>query len=140
MERLTDVEQYASGIGAAHDIERLIDFVERKLVGDDDVKGDPASHSQPDQARNVHVRYGIATMRTREYFVEMNRKRVDRHLLIRYAHKNAGAVRMGEIIGKLYDRLGTRGLNDLVGTFGADDLADVGVHVADPGAIETVRG
>src|SRR5580700_11992515 len=124
-----DPQQHAAGGAAAHDVERCVDIVEREFVGDQAFERQPPGFDQPDQPRDVDVRHRVAAVGAGQYFVEMDRQRVDRDLLARHADQDAGAVGMGEIIGKLDHRFRAGGLDHLVGTFGADELADLRVHI-----------
>src|SRR3984957_7719711 len=135
-----DPQQHAAGGAAAHYVERGIDVVEREFVGDQALERQPPGFDQPDQPRDVDVRHRIAAVRAGQHFVEMDRQRVDRNFLARYADQHAGAVGVSEIIGKLDHRFRAGGLDHLVGTFGAADLADLRVHIRHRVAIEAVRG
>src|SRR6202035_1335274 len=98
------------------------------------------SFDQPNQSRNVDMRHRVAAVGASQHFVEMDWQRVDRNLFARHADQHASAVGMGEIIGKLDHRFHAGGLDNLVGTFDADDLADLRVQVCHRVAIETMGG
>ena len=51
-----DFQKYPPGLCAAHNVERGVDFFQRKFVGDDAVERNPAGLVQPDQPRNVDLR------------------------------------------------------------------------------------
>ena len=95
---------------------------------------------EPDQPRNVDLRDGVATVRTGQHFVEVDRQRVDRHLLARHSHQHAGAVRMRQIIGKLNHLFCASRLDHLVGPLVADNLTNRRIHVGDRGRVEAVGG
>src|SRR3984957_5041880 len=135
-----DPQQHAAGTAAAHHVERGIDVVEREFVGDQALERQPPGFDQPDQPRDVDVRHRIAAVRPGQDFVEMDRQCVDRNLLARHADQHAGAVGMGEVIGELDHRFRAGGLDHLVGTFGADDLADLRVHIRHRIAVEAMGG
>jgi hypothetical protein len=59
---LRDVDQYAAGGAAAHQIDRRIDLIERELVGDEPLEGQAAGPVEPDQSGKGDVRDGVAAM------------------------------------------------------------------------------
>jgi hypothetical protein len=99
-----NVKHYPSGGATTYEVECVVDAVECEFVSDNAVEGQPAGTIEADQSGNVDLRHRFAAVRSGQHFVEVNGQRVDGDLLVGHADQYAGAVRVGEVVGKLDDR------------------------------------
>jgi len=49
----TDIQQYSSRLSTAHEIQRVVDLVERKFVRHDAIVADPAGFGEAHQSRDI---------------------------------------------------------------------------------------
>src|SRR5215212_5572607 len=99
--RLTNVEQDASRSSAAHEVERLIDVLEPKLVSDDTFVADLAGLSEAHQPRDVACGLALTAFGPLEHLVEVQRQCVNLDLFAGYPDQNAAALLGGKLIAKL---------------------------------------
>jgi len=58
---LADVQQDASRSSAAHEVQCVVDLIQREFIGDDAIIIDPAGLGEPNQPRDVAGRLALPT-------------------------------------------------------------------------------
>ena len=113
------------GAGAVHG-DGVVDFVERKSVGNEAVEGHFSGLDEVDEAGDFEIGGCAAAVGAFEDFFEMERERVDGDFFSGAGHsdKDGAAVGMCEIVSKFNDAGVAGGVDDDIRAGFSDDFAD----------------
>ncbi len=129
------------GAGAVHGY-GVVDFVERKSVGNEAIEGHFSGLDKVDEAGNLEIWRCAAAVGAFEDFFEMERECVDRDFFSGTGHsdKDGASISMGELVGDFDDAGVACGVDDDIRAGFSDDLSDFfGEAGAFGGGVERVR-
>lgn len=110
-------------------VQRVVDVIERELVGHDAAVAHLAGIAQAHDTRDVACRLALAAFRALQHLLEVERQRVDLGLIAGNTDEDATHLLRGDLVGELDQILDAGGLDDLVGSISAGDGPNLGGHI-----------